>query len=142
MKLNPYLTFNGNCEEAFKAYAKVLGGEILAMMTHADTPAEAHVPAEWRDKILHARMVFGDNLLMASDAPPGRQETMQGFSVTLNIEQPAEAERVFNALAEGGTVRMPLEETFWAVKFGMLTDRFGAPWMINCEKPMPMAKSA
>lgn len=136
MKSNPYLTFNGNCEEAFKTYAEVLGGEIVAMITHVDTPAEAHVPAEWRDKILHARLVFGDNLLMASDAPPGRQETMQGFSVTLNVKEPAEAERVFNALAEGGTVRMKLEETFWAHKFGMLTDRFGTPWMINCEKPM------
>ena len=70
MKVNPYLTFDGDCEEAFKVYEKVLGGKIVAMMTHRDTPAEAHVPAEWRDKILHARLVFGDNVLMASDAPP------------------------------------------------------------------------
>jgi PhnB protein len=138
MQANTYLTFNGNCEEAFKTYQKLLGGEIVAMMTHVDTPAEAHVPPEWRDKILHARLVLGNGggMLMASDAPPGRQETMQGFSVTLNIKDPAEAERVFNVLAEGGTVRMALEETFWAHKFGMLTDRFGTPWMINCERPM------
>jgi PhnB protein len=83
MKVNPYLTFDGDCEEAFKVYEKVLGGKIVAMMTHRDTPAEAHVSAEWRDKILHARLVFGDNVLMASDAPPGRQEKMQGFSVSL-----------------------------------------------------------
>jgi PhnB protein len=135
MQMNPYLTFDGNCEEAFKAYERVLGGKIIAMMPHEGTPAEAHVPAEWRKKILHARLAFGDNVLMASDAPPGRFQKMQGFSVTLVVKDPAEAERVFNALAEGGTVTMALEETFWAVKFGMLIDRFGTPWMINCEKP-------
>lgn len=135
MQANTYLTFDGDCEEAFKFYEKVLGGKIVAMITHLGTPAEEHVPTEWRDKILHARLIFGDNKLMGSDAPPGRQEKMQGFSVTLNIEDPAETERVFNALTEGGTVRMALEETFWAHKFGMLTDRFGTPWMVNCEKP-------
>jgi PhnB protein len=134
MHLIPYLTFDGDCEQAFKVYEKVLGGKIVAMVTHRDTPAEAHVPAEWRDKILHARLAFGDNILMASDAPPGRQERMQGFSVTLNVKEPAEAERIFDALADGGSVRMPLSETFWAKKFGMLTDRFGTPWMVNCEK--------
>jgi len=134
MHVNPYLTFDGDCEEAFNVYEKVLGGKIVAMMTHKGTPAEEHVPAEWRDKILHARLVFGDNVLMASDAPPGRQEKMQGFSVSLVMTDRAEAERVFNALADGGSVRMPLGETFWAKKFGMLTDRFGTPWMVNCEK--------
>jgi PhnB protein len=134
MHLIPYLTFDGDCEQAFKVYEKVLGGKIVAMVTHRDTPAEANVPAEWRDKILHARLAFGDNILMASDAPPGRQEKMQGFSVTLNVKEPAEAERIFDALADGGSVRMPLSETFWAKKFGMLTDRFGTPWMVNCEK--------
>jgi PhnB protein len=135
MHLNPYLTFDGNCEEAFRTYEKILGGKIIAMMAHEGTPAEGHVPAEWRKKILHARLVFGDNVLMASDAPPGRFAKMQGFSVTLVVKEPAEAERLFNALAEGATITMPLGETFWAAKFGMLTDRFGTPWMINCEKP-------
>jgi PhnB protein len=135
MKANTYLTFDGNCAEAFKVYEKVLGGKIVAMMPHKGTPAEAHVPAEWRDKIMHARLVFGDNVLMASDAPPGRFDKMQGFSVTLVTHNPAEAERLFNALAEGAAITMPLGETFWALKFGMLTDRFGTPWMINCEKP-------
>jgi PhnB protein len=93
------------------------------------------VPAEWRKKIIHARLVGNGMLLMGSDAPPDRYEPMKGFSVTLNVKEPAEAERVFNALAENGSVRMPLGETFWAKKFGMLTDRFGTPWMINCEKP-------
>ena len=93
------------------------------------------MPAEWHDKILHARLQIGDDVLMASDAPPGRRDKMQGFSVTLNIKEPAEAERIFAAFAEGAKVTMPLAETFWAQKFGMLTDRFGTPWMINCEKP-------
>jgi PhnB protein len=136
MQVNPYLTFDGQCEEAFKTYAKILGGEIVAMMPHEGTPAEAHVPAEWRKKIIHARLMVDGVPLMGSDAPPECYEPMQGFSVTLNIKDPAEAERIFNALAEKGSVRMPLGETFWARKFGMVTDRFGTPWMINCEKPM------
>lgn len=135
MKLNPYLVFEGTCEEAFKTYAKVLGGEIVAMMQAEGTPAEPGWPEDWRKKIIHARMLVDGVALMGSDCPPDRFEKMQGFSVTLNVKEPAEAERVFDELVEGGTVRMPLQETFWARKFGMLTDRFGTPWMINCEKP-------
>ena len=92
------------------------------------------MPAEWLKKIIHARLLVDGVPLMGSDAPPDRYEPMQGFSVTLNIKEPAEAERVFKALAEKGTVRIPLGETFFATKFGMLVDRFGTPWMINCEK--------
>jgi PhnB protein len=135
MRMNPYLTFSGQCEEAFTFYAKVLDGKIIAMMPHEGTPAADHVPPEWRNKIIHARMTFGDNVLMASDAPPDRFEKTQGCSVSLNIDDPAEADRVFAALAANGTVRMPIGETFWALRFGMLVDRFGTPWMINCEKP-------
>ena len=135
MQMNPYLTFKGQCEAAFKFYEKVLGGKIVAMMPHEGTPAADHVPAEWRSKIMHARLVLDDDrVLMGSDAPPGMQEEMKGFSVTLGVDKPAEAERIFQALAEDGTVRMPIQETFWATRFGMLTDRFGTPWMINCEK--------
>jgi PhnB protein len=134
MQVNTYLTFDGNCEAAFKFYEKVLGGNIVAMFPHKGTPAEGHVPPEWQDKIMHARMTVGDTVLMASDAPPNFQQPMQGFSVSIQIETPAEAERVFHALAEGGAVRMPIQETFWAQRFGMLVDKFGTPWMINCEK--------
>jgi PhnB protein len=134
MQLNPYLTFNGQCEAAFKFYEQCLGGKIVAMLPHAGTPAEEHVPAEWRNKIMHARLIVGDDVLMGSDAPPDRYEGSKGFSVTLGVDNPAEAERVFNALAEKGTVQMPIQETFWAARFGMLVDRFGIPWMINCEK--------
>jgi PhnB protein len=134
MQLNPYLLFNGQCEAAFKFYEQCLGGKIEAMITHAGTPAEKQVPREWRDKILHARLIIGDEVLMGSDAPPERYEQPKGFSVSLQIDKPADAERIFHALTEKGTVRMPLEETFWAYRFGMLVDRFGIPWMINCEK--------
>ena len=134
MQMNPYLTFSGQCEAAFKFYAEVLGGEIVAMMPHEGTPMADHVPPAWRSKIIHAPMIVGDKVLMGSDTPPDRFEKMQGFSVTLGIDDPAEAERVFHALAENGTVRMPIGETFWAVRFGMLIDQFGTPWMVNCEK--------
>ncbi len=134
MQLNPYLFFSGQCEAAFKFYAQVLGGKIDALLTHEGTPAENHVPAEWRSKIMHARMTIGDWVLMASDAPPGRSQPPQGFSVHISVDEPAEAERVFKALADGGQVRMAMEQTFWAERFGMLVDRFGTPWMINCAK--------
>jgi PhnB protein len=135
MQMNPYLFFNGQCEAAFKFYEKALGGKIEAMMTHEGTPAESQVPAEWRKKIIHARMRIGDVLLMASDSPPNHSDgAMKGFSVNLSVDKPAEAERVFNALAQNGSVRMPIGETFWAERFGMLVDQFGTPWMINCEK--------
>jgi PhnB protein len=133
MQLNSYLTFNGQCEAAFKFYEQCLGGKIVAMLTHAGTPAEVHVPSEWRNKILHARLSVGDSTLMGSDAPPERYEEPKGFSVQLGIQDPLDAERKFHALAENGTVRMPIQKTFWAARFGMLVDKFGIPWMVNCE---------
>ena len=92
-------------------------------------------PREWRDKVMHARLIVGDEVLMGSDAPPDRYEPMKGITVTLGVDEPADAERIFSALAEGGTVQMPIQQTFWAARFGMLTDRFGTPWMVNCEQP-------
>jgi PhnB protein len=133
MQCNTYLFFNGNCEAAFAFYEKLLGGKIEAMLTHEGSPAEGSVPADWQKKILHARMKIGDTVLMASDAPPGRQHQAGGFSVNIGLQDPAEGERIFNKLAEGGTVIMPFQETFWALRFGMLHDRFGIPWMINVE---------
>jgi PhnB protein len=135
MQVNAYLTFDGRCEEAFRFYAECLRGTITAMHRHAGSPAEGHVPAEWGEKIMHARLAAGDGVLMGSDAPPGHYQAPQGFSVSLNVADPAEAERVFAALAAGGTVRMPIQPTFWALRFGMLVDRFGTPWMVNCEAP-------
>ena len=104
------------------------------MLTYADMPSEQPVPEERRHLILHARLVVGDAVLMASDCPPEYFQQPQGMNVSLHVSDPAEAERIFHALAEGGTVQMPFEETFWALRFGMVRDRFGTPWMINCEK--------
>ena len=132
MTINPYLFFSGNCEEAFKFYAGLLGGKIEAMLPHGGTPAEDHVPAEWKNKIIHAMMTIGNDVLMASDAPPGHYNKPQGFSVSLQVKSVAEAERAFNALSQGGTVNMALGKTFFSDSFGMLVDRFGIPWMVNC----------
>jgi PhnB protein len=133
MQLSPYLTFDGRCEAAFKFYEKTLGAKIEAMIPHAGTPAEEHVPPEWRNKVIHASLSVGDGFLLASDAPPDRYEKPKGFSVSLQIKDQAEAERIFHTLAEGGTVQMPIQQTFWASRFGMLVDQFGIPWMINCD---------
>ncbi|MGH8850311.1 MAG: VOC family protein [Casimicrobiaceae bacterium] len=131
--INPYLMFDGRCEEAFKFYADCLRGKIEVMMPHAGTPAEEHVAPGWRDKIMHARIAVGGDVLMGSDSPPEHYRPPQGFSVSLQVKEPAEAERIFHALAQKGTVQMPLDKTFWARRFGMLVDRFGIPWMVNCE---------
>ncbi len=140
MKIAPYLMFDGNCREAFTTYETVFGGRIAAMMDHRGTPAEAHVPPEWLDKILHACLELDGQMLMASDAPPGRSDgPMRSVSVSVNVPEVAEAERLFAALSEGATIQMPLEETFWAPRFGMLRDRFGTNWMIAAEMPADRA---
>jgi PhnB protein len=136
MQLNPYLTFNGQCEEAFKFYEKCLGGKIVMMMTFGDSPMAEQAPPDWRKKIIHATLALGDHVLSGSDAPPDRYKKPQGFFVTLGVDAAAEADRIFKALAENGAVEMPIQETFWALRFGMLVDQFGTPWMINCSKPM------
>jgi len=139
MQSNPYLNFDGQCRAAFEFYAKALGATIDVIMTHADSPMAGDVPPEWRDKVIHAQLDVGGTKLMGADAPPsgeGCYELPQGFSVAVHPETPAEAERVFNALADKGTISMPLQETFWALSFGTLVDRFGIPWMVNCSRPM------
>jgi PhnB protein len=133
MQLNPYLLFNGDCAEAFKFYEQTLGGKIEAIMNFAGSPAAEHAPPEWGDKVLHASMDIGDQRVMGSDAPPGQYQRPQGLSVSISLNDRAKAEQIFNALAENGTTTMPFEKTFWASGFGMCTDRFGIPWMVNCE---------
>ena len=134
MELTPYLVFNGQCKEAFTFYEQVLGGTLEGMQTHGDSPMAEQTPPEWRERILHARLVVGDQVLMGSDSPPDHYDPPKGFSVSLSVDSAAEADRIFEALAEGGTVQMPIQETFWASRFGMLTDRFGIPWMVNCDR--------
>ena len=128
MKLTVHLTFAGRCEEAFRFYQSCLGGTIVTMLKYGDSPVEA--PAEWREKILHATLVAGDLVLAGAD--PVEYVPPQGFFALLEVDEAAEAERLFGLLAEGGTVGMPLQETFWAARFGVLVDQFGIPWEINC----------
>ncbi len=131
MQICTYLFFNGNCEEAFEFYEKLLGGKIVALLKHSDVPNASEESADWGDLVMHAYMTLGDQALMGSDDPTGNYRAPAGFSVQLAADTPAEATRIFDALAEEGRVTMPLEKTFWADKFGMLVDRFGIPWMIN-----------
>ncbi len=135
MQLNPYLNFNGQCEAAFEFYQKCLGGKIEMIMTFGESPMATQVPTEWRGKVMHVRMNVGDKVLMGSDAPPDRYQGPQGFSVSIGVDNAEEAERIFKALSDGATIQMPLQQTFWALRFGSLVDKFGIPWMINCEQP-------
>ncbi len=137
MKLNPYLMFSGQCETAFKFYEKCLGGKITTMMTFEESPDKSMVeqlPAEWQSKMMHTSLMVGDQELMGADSPPQYYEETKGLSVSISLQDAAEAERVFHTLSENGTVRMPLQQTFWAYRFGMLIDQFGIPWMINCDQ--------
>lgn len=134
-QLTPYLSFNGQCEAAFRLYERCLGGKIEFMMPYESRPGDYPVPVEWGKKILHATFRVGDQVLMGADVPPDRYQKPQGFSITLGLKNQAGAERIFAALAENGTVEMPLQETFWAGRFGVLADAFGIPWTINCERP-------
>lgn len=131
MQINPYLSFNGNCEEAFRFYEKTLGGKIEAMIPHEGTPAADFVPGDWRAKIMHARLVVDGEVLMGSDSPPQHQQKAGGFSVSINLDDAGKGKKIFDALSDGGEIRMPFQETFWAGGFGMVVDRFGTPWMVN-----------
>ncbi|HEY8491297.1 MAG TPA: VOC family protein [Dehalococcoidia bacterium] len=134
MQVNPYLNFDGQCAEAFRYYEQVLGGKVEAMMTFKDLPASEQVPAGWEDRVMHAHLSVGNQVLMGADTPPGQYQRPQGLYVSLQIEDAAQGERVFNALADGGTVVMPFQETFWAQGYGILVDRFGIPWTVNCPR--------
>jgi PhnB protein len=133
MQFTPYLNFDGRCAEAFRFYEHLFGGEIVMMQTHGESPMADQVPPDWKDLVIHARLLLGDGVLMGSDAPPAMFKPAQGFSTSYQAKDEAEAERIFAGLAEGGTVHMGMQQTFWALRFGMVTDRFGTPWMVNCE---------
>ena len=134
MRVSPYLRFNGHCEAAFKFYEKALGGKIEIMQTFGASPGGEQMPSKSRDKIMHATLRIGESVLMGSGSTPEEFETPQGFSIALTIDDRKAAERAFAALSQGGTVEMALQETFWASRFGMLTDRYGVAWMISCAK--------
>jgi PhnB protein len=144
MKLNPYLNFDGTCREAMEFYQTCIGGEIEAAITYGDMPAPEPSDnpagcAEGMDMsacahlMAHMRLVAGDLVLMASDCPPGMFEAAAGTACSLQVDDPADAKRVFDALSAGGMVFMPFGPTDWAEAFGMFKDKFGIPWMVNCE---------
>ena len=133
MELSPYLMFKGNCEEALKFYEATFGAKIEDIHRYAGSPAEEHAPPDWGDKVMHARVIVGNTVMMASDAAPEHYSAPQGISIALGLNDTAKGEEIFSKLSEDGTVQMPFQSTFWAKGFGMCIDRFGIPWMVNCE---------
>lgn len=134
MAFHPYLNFGGDCRQAFTRYHEIFGGELV-LMSMGDMPGrDEAMPPEQADLIMHAALRFPDGgLLMASDAPMGEYEGMRGVWVSHDVSDMDDAKRIFEALADGGDVRMPMGETFWSPAFGMCVDRFGTPWMISME---------
>jgi len=137
MKLHTYLNYGGNCEEAFRFYEKNLGGKIMMMMRYGDQPDPKNTPPGTEKWILYANMAIGETQLMGSDVPPERFQPMRSVYLSLGVDSSEDAERIFKLLNEGGEVFMPMGETFFAHRFGMLRDRFGTSWMIIHDKPMP-----
>jgi len=130
--LDSYIFFDGRCAEAMRFYEQTLGGKLEALMTYGDSPEPEHCPAGAKDLVMHARLALDGRALMASDNPPGHPASpMSGFALSLQYPSAQEARRIFDALAQGGEVRMPMQKTFWAEAFGMLVDRFGTPWMVG-----------
>lgn len=136
MKLNTYLNYGGNCAEAFRFYEEHLGGKIGMIMKHADMPDQSKMIPELKDAVLHASIMIGDTVIMASDVPADRFKPMRSVYLCLSVASDADAERLFALLADGGEVFMPMQETFFASRFAQLRDRFGTSWMLIHEKPM------
>lgn len=136
MQVQPYLFFDGRCEEALTYYRSTLGAEVTMLMRFKDHPEPQlpeMCPPGSEEKVMHASFRIGDTTLMASDGRAQGKPSFQGFSLSLSVPNDAEAKRLFNALSDGGQVQMPLGKTFYASSFGMVTDRFGMPWMIITE---------
>lgn len=146
--IHPYLNFQGNCEEAFAHYAKVLGATNTGIFRYGDAPPEPNenansspegcnpeLPPGFENKVMNTCLVLGGMMLMGSDCPPGMAQGGSNYTVSIQVTDDAEAERLFAALMEGDSkIQMPMGETFWASRFGMGVDRFGTPWMVNCSR--------
>ena len=134
MRIEPRisLVFNGDCDAAFTLYQQCLGGTVTFRLTWGDSPMANQASPDWHDKILHATMTMGGTTFHGGDTLPGGYERPQGFQLQLNLNDVPAAERIFEQLADGGSVTVPLQETFWAKRFGAVVDRFGIPWGINC----------
>ena len=137
MDLTPHLTFRGQCEEAFRFYAEVFATNELGLLTYGDSPMAEKVDPELRDKIVHATLSFPGGALAGADVRPEDYEPPKGFYILIAAADSSEATRIFEALSVGGTVRMPLQRTFWSTAFGVLVDRYGTPWEVHSESPLP-----
>jgi len=135
MKLDVYLNYGGNCEQAFRFYEQHLGGKITMMMRHGEQPNAGNVPANWRNAVLHARIEFGKTVLMGADMPPDRFQPMRSAYLTLTADSAEQAELLYALLTDGGQIFMKMEETFFASRFAMLRDKFGTSWMLLHERP-------
>ena len=133
MQMHPYVSFNGDCEAAFAFYERSLGGQLGPLFRYAGSPMAGVETVDWSNKVMHASITIGNQLLQGADVPPGQYEPPKGFSLSLQMKSTDEAERIFRDLAERGRVVLPLEQTFWADRFGIVVDQFGVPWLINCE---------
>lgn len=133
MPVQPYLFFNGRCDEAIEFYQKAVGAEVMMLMRFKQMPDQSMVKPETAEKIMHARLQIGDAIVLVSDGMCSGEQKFEGFSLTLSLSTADEVDRRFKALAEGGEVRMPLDKTFFSPRFGMLTDRFGVGWIVLVE---------
>jgi PhnB protein len=134
MHTTSYLFFNGNCAEALDFYKKAAGAVVHHTMTYGDSPAMPHMPPEMKDKLIHASFSIGDSAVMASDCPPQHLKPFGGFALSISVSSAGEADKLFSALSDGGSIIMPLGETFFAKSFGQFTDKFGVMWMVIHEK--------
>ena len=136
MHITPYLSFNGNCEEAFAFYERCFGGTRGSTFIYGASPMAGQVPPDWQNKVMHGSITIGELVVMGADVADF-YEAPKGISLSVQLTNAAEAERIFGELAADGCVQAPLEKTFWAERFGMVVDRFGIPWLINCGNPTP-----
>ena len=141
MQMTPYLSFKGDCEAAFTFYAECFGGQLGPLFRYGGSPAEGEAPPGWENKVMHGSVTLSGQVLMGSDVAPERYEAPKGFMLSLHTASTADAERIFQDLGRGATIVMPLAETFWAARFGMLVDRYGIPWSVNCEVPASGSKA-
>jgi PhnB protein len=131
--MRPYLSFRGDCEAAFTFYERCFGGTLGPVFRYAGSALADQVPPDWQDKVMHASVALGGQSLMGADVAPDRYEEPKGFSLSLQLSGAADAERIFSQLAADGVVVAPLQQTFWAARFGVVRDRFGITWLINCD---------
>src|SRR5262245_55026353 len=134
MRIEPRISliFNGECDAAFSLYQQCLGGTVTFRLTWGDSPMADEAPGDWHDKVCHATLIVGNAAFSGADVLPGAYERPRGFQIQLNLDDVEAAERIFAKLADGGLVTIPLQQTFWAQRFGAVVDRFGIPWGINC----------